>query len=566
MSTTSKYSYVEHKPPTLQQCDKWKKNPEINPLTNKSIKFEGPTYKWFQMHCCLKHIPVAPQSGKRQCYSTPIYFKPKIENRYMSLRNESKNSNLSETTILDTNIKNIGKLKVMSQHKKPHRGGSPAQHIVTNTSIKNPSLSQWYNNRIATGRDIKLGLQQITSKQWDMCMTGTKSQNFRKNFTNLKEIGKGTFGQIYKATLNNNDIVIKEAYLKPRDKRLLKTSSHETWEDIPKNTYPEEYSFMTFVNNILLQKHCPNFLYTYSMAMCDGCQVSSLFGTGSKGSCYVSFMELADGDLFDETNLFAEAQWSILYQILAAVYSIHHYYALFHRDIKTENIFLQKIKPGGYFKYVIGKDSYYIENTGYIAYLADFGVAEIFSPIHTKSKFYGERNAEVMESKKSIAGSNLYWDPIFSQKFAVYSNVYETPKKMNPAIIEWEDIEQNKMVLGTINNFGVLDIIPDRPVDLNDNRKFPCIDFYYDIQDVIRMFMGGKQTKQPSWHDGILNLDPDLRDILESEGFITDLEDTFYIHGSVKYTLAEEMLCQLYKYQPNKIDIKMEKLLDVFYL
>jgi len=327
-----------------------------------------------------------------------------------------------------------------------------------------------------------------------------------------------------------------------------------------KNIFPREHKNLSYVNELLLSKKCPNFLYTYKMALCDGCKVVGLFTKKpSVRACYVTFMEPADFDLASIKRSNVNQQFSIFYQLLCSVYSIHHYYAMYHTDIKSHNILVKRIKPGGCFKYVIGDKTCYIENTGLLVFLADFGVAHSLSPKYNSLGFYGTRNAEVVES-----GQRPVWSPFETKYFADYDNFPITrPELSKPIYIKWIDNRSKKtrVIPGTFNKFGKTKIFPEISVDLYDNRRFPCFEFFNDIQDTIRTFIGGKQMFQDGKHPGMSNLHKDFKTDLKTFGFLKYQENMYYIKGSIKYVLAEEMLWDLYK-EPQKIDY----IIDTYYL
>jgi serine/threonine protein kinase len=405
-----------------------------------------------------------------------------------------------------------------------------------------PTPQTWFTQRLENGLRINNNLRSINADQWDMCMSGTNAPAFRSNFSDIVEIGKGTFGQVYRATLANDKLVIKEAYLEPNEKRVLKesTTQNQTWEAVEKNSYPRENRILDLVNQLLLSRRCPNFVYVYNMAMCDGCKVKRLFdNTVASGSCYVTFMESADTDLGHIDLINFDEQLSVLYQLLIAVYAIHRYYAIWHRDIKTSNVFVQLIKPGGYFEYVIEGKSYFVKNMGIVVYLADFGVSSVMSPLYAFTNYYGTRNAEVMRSSEEVGGSYLYWRPI---------------SVSNKQTLIWTGGRPNPFVKATRNVITDPNIESSVPINLNNSQKFPAFEFYDDIQDVIRMFVGGKQTAQQGNHLPMKGLSPQLRDLITQKKAYLSIKNNLYrISGTVKYVLANEMLDHLY-IKPRAVD------------
>jgi serine/threonine protein kinase len=507
--------------PYSPKCLKWRNNPDVNPITNRKIKIGGPTYQKLKEECG------SPSTTSHQSPQTTVEDRtPLVDECDEWKTNPYKNPRSGR------NISPNGKIYQWYQKK--------CGDVTSNTN--RVGTRTWFTKRLDKGLRINNILRSINVDQWDMCMTGTNAPAFRANFSNVTEIGKGTFGQVHRAKLKNDVLVIKEAYLRPDEKRVLKkaTNQNQKWEAVQKNSYPHENRILDLVNQLLLNRRCPNFVYVYNMAMCDGCSVQRLFSKGlpTSGSCYVTFMESATTDL-DHVDLIGfEEQLSVLYQLLIAVYAIHRYYGIWHRDIKTSNVFVDLIKPGGYFEYVIGDKTYYVKNTGVVAYLADFGVSEVMSPLYSFTNYYGKRNAEVMRSSQVVEGSNLYWKPI---------------SLANNPPIDWSDIRSGSKVKGTSNLITNLDI-KRLPINLNNNQKFPAFEFFDDIQDVIRMFMGGKQAAQNGNHKPMKELSPELVDLIfDKQAYLPSRNLMYQVYGTVKYMLADEMLDQLY-IKPGYVD------------
>lgn len=510
------------------KCLKWYNNPTVNPATNRKIKFDGPTYLQLEAECGTPTaVPVPPKA------TATVPPEPIQDECDEWKANRGKNPRTGRSIsprgkIYQWYQKNCGDVDL----------GIPKASSTTQT---------WFTQRLEKGLRINNNLRAINADQWDMCMTGTNAPAFRDNFSEVVEIGKGSFGQVYRATLAtgyaDDKLVIKEAYLNPDEKRVLKraTTQNQKWEDVKKNSYPQENRILDLVNQLLLSRRCPNFVYVYNMAMCDGCKVQRLFdqGNSAAGSCYVTFMESADTDLDHIDLINFDDQLSVLYQLLIAVYAIHRYYAIWHRDIKTTNVFVQLIKPGGYFEYVIEGTSYFVKNMGIVVYLADFGVSEIMSPLYAFSNYYGTRNAEVMRSSDDIDGSYLYWKPISVD---------------NKQTLIWDGGRTSPNIKATRNVITNPRIKSSVPINLNNSQKFPAFEFFDDIQDVIRLFVGGKQSAQPGNHRRMRRLSSRLKDlIMQKKAYLPTKSDMYRINGTVKYVLANEMLDQLY-IKPQAVD------------
>lgn len=543
------------KSPKLQgKCTEWLKDPGINPETQRKIKIDGPTYHRLRNEC---GDPKGYPGGRLRSRSVPkVQSRNKPQGRQRGRSHDRLSSKCIEWRN-DPSVNPATKKKIKIDGPTYHKLrnecgdpiGSPGEHPQ-----RRPAQPKDGNytlaDRIAKGLRINNDIREITTDQWKMCMTGSSSAVFQANFSNVIEIGRGSFGQVYKVTTrkHNDQFVIKEANLNPieNDAITKATARNQKWEAIDKNAYPEEYRILDLVNQLVVSRKCPNFLSIYNMALCNGCKVERLFQkrkTPEVGSCFLTFMEAASSDLAHADLKSYEQQLSILYQLLIAVYAVHRYYAIWHTDIKAENVLIQQVKAEGYFEYVIDDKSYFIKNTGVVAYLADFGVAHILSPLYTRVSYFGIRNAEVMRSNEVVRGSHLYWKPIF---------------KDHQPVIKWRDIN-NKLVKGTKNliNADTINIPSSVPIDLNNSQKFPPFDFFHDIQDVIRIFTGEKQALQPGKHQVLRNLSLKLVQMLVANqcsirSFVP------HIHGTVKYILANEMLDQLY-IKPRSIDLVVDR-------
>jgi serine/threonine protein kinase len=407
-----------------------------------------------------------------------------------------------------------------------------------------PHRNNWFDNRLAIARQINRTLDLVPTAQWDICVSGNKT-NFVANLKNVKLIGQGTFGTVYLASLNNFKIVVKEALLEPDEEKLARqTVGTKKWGEINRISYPHEYRLLALVNDLLYARKCPNYIISYSLALCAGCQLPRQ----PKSTCYVSIIEPADGDLqkmADKHGMLSDnIVISILLQLLIALHTVQIMYGMYHRDIKTINILVSKIAAGGHFEYVIGGKSYLIENTGWIVYLADFGVANLFSPAFTDSQQYGYRNAEVIRDPKN---GQVYFSPIVCK----YGTSYDTGvvRLAKSKYLPWN---------GTENFFTKLDIVPDRTINLMDTRRFPPFEFFNDIQDVIRMFTGGQRTTIRGLHAQV-NISATMRDKIRRTCYISSFP--YKTHGTVKYILAEEMIAAIYTPMDKPVTI-----LDTFYV
>lgn len=89
-------------------------------------------------------------------------------------------------------------------------------------------------------------------------------------------------------------------------------------------------------------------------------------------------LEKFDNTLYNLTkskqNLSERFWYSAWFQLCAGLITLHRN-GIQHTDLHLNNVFYRKIRPGGYWKYVVGQKKYYVPNMGYIFAIADYGRA-----------------------------------------------------------------------------------------------------------------------------------------------------------------------------------------------
>jgi len=408
------------------------------------------------------------------------------------------------------------------------------------------------SERVAASKRVKRELENLPEKQFDICLSGPHS-NFKETY-GFKLIGVGSFGQVYLANFAGENIVVKEAYLTAKEKTLMLkgVGRNSQLGTVSKKSYPAEYFLATLINKILTLHKGQNFLFTLDLGVCDTCQMGK---SKPNKFCYVTFMEAAEFGLekLARTGLTQADVLNFTLQMLIALFTIEFLYGIVHRDIKLENILVKRITPGGYFQYVIGSNTYLVENRGFLLFLADFGVSSSLmpkyvnklDPLLTKNNmFYGTRNAKIIDDS--------YWKPITCEYSVI--TLKDTPKLNHQLLRMWKD--GSTLVRGSYNNFYEgFDLEPDIAIDFNDTLTFPPFEFFGDIQDVLRTMVGGRRATQRDMHPGLGVLAPKI---------ITDnLLDRFEykIYGTAKYMRADLMLMEIYSAIPVPITANI---LDTF--
>jgi serine/threonine protein kinase len=219
----------------------------------------------------------------------------------------------------------------------------------------------------------------------------------------------------------------------------------------------------------------------------------------------------------------------MLHQLLIGFHYLHSVLSILHNDFKPANILIKTIKPGGYFKYIIGKDVFFVKNDGFLVFICDFGVSTCYNPdkINLKEKCIASRLAEVVydDLKPKFKPLKQYHEK-WGHKEWCEKNLWE--KKWCEK--KWYD--KGKLVT----------TFSEEKIDVNQPNRFPPFQFFYDIQDVLRLFVGGVHSTQNISFDRMSKLSRTLEFLIIRNIFPEMTDDV----NDVKLILAIEMLKEFY--------------------
>lgn len=210
----------------------------------------------------------------------------------------------------------------------------------------------------------------------------------------LKRIAEGVEGEVFKATKKDDKefptIVIKRVDLiaikhsKAINRFTLAATPDALYElfeskKVFNNNGLIELIGCTLVNQLILQKICPNYSMNYYWDVEDTRKHEDT-REDKRIKHLNTYNEYVDGGDFeswaerhDEPTLWFNA----LFQIMAGLSAMKRYYNMLHTDFHTKNILIKKVKPGGYWRYTIDEKDYYLPNLGYVFLIHDFGFAWI---------------------------------------------------------------------------------------------------------------------------------------------------------------------------------------------
>lgn len=220
----------------------------------------------------------------------------------------------------------------------------------------------------------------------------------KKIYDRSKFLGKGGQGSVYKIESPTCGGVVLKVYHKKTDEKQIY----------------REINILDRVKKLIEDNICPNFLYYYDF-----------FKIKKNNETDINIlMEYADGDLEKwvcETH--SDVEWlSLLFQFIVGVHIIQKYLKGYHSDLKPKNIFFIKTnkKDNQYLEYIINTKSYYLQNTGYLFILSDYG--------HFQSLFFDDNDME-QEDIQSAIRENQDFD--FMKDFSKRIQVTNLLKKYN---------------------------------------------------------------------------------------------------------------------------------------
>jgi hypothetical protein len=530
-------------------CIEWELlNRTKNPITKRKIKKNGPTYKILKDVCKKESELFLPKNQKNQ--KKQKINKIKKPDVFQKRNIECKKHILEAFTRADMQTQTRSPQYVQTSTSDPFfsarsdaqtPSASAAQRLPALEFAKGiedifyPYLTNYQNlktriqeaNRVCTYLNKTVS---IADQQW--CVSGPDKQIFNTYIGSFNALSNGTFGIVSKVYFKNlrTPIIIKEAKFLDEDNQVTTVKTIEGRFELQKKGKKDYFSIenliLEAIDRLILQPHrSPNFLLFYESTWCKNCDMVAKNSIFKPGSCYLTFMEAADTDLYKLQLPSIYQQESVLYQVLLGLHCLQKYLGLWHRDIKTDNIFIKQIQPGGVLKYNVDNEIYYVQNTGYLVYVADFNVADCLKPDVLSKEYH------------SALQYNCYFHPCLIK--------YVNNQLVGVPLLN----EFNKRSPWKNSKNELVDLISNPiPVDNmhKDPIQFPFYNFFGDIQDVIRMFTGGKRSEIAM---NQVTVKPELDEmysrLMKAEAYIKKLPRI--TTKCVKYLLAKEMLKSLYK-------------------
>lgn len=218
----------------------------------------------------------------------------------------------------------------------------------------------------------------------------------------------------YTVNKKNIQLAIKKVPLDEMDQYYLKGDINPSTIIESESDILTEIYFLKLMRILLLEK-VTNFLpFLYKYYICNDCHFNNKriirkFSYLSEIPCLYMISEKADGEFEYFVKKKAKTDKEILsayLQIYTALYVAKKYFNFEHQDLHVSNVLYFNVKPGGYWKYKIGKKTIYIANYGYLFILWDFGYSIIPEKVYTTSNkgIYLDTKGYILEDQYRILG------------------------------------------------------------------------------------------------------------------------------------------------------------------
>jgi hypothetical protein len=318
----------------IESCEKWIKNKNINPLTNKKIQTRKATYNKIEKECN----------------------------------------------------------KIMNKKKKPKMDENVAAKKITN--LFKPLLHKYsgdIKDRIDYYKIIHKYLKEYNEASKKNCLKNYKENFFRigKRIIIDKKLGEGVYGIVFNGYFRP-DIKNKKygkalkLAVKLSDYSLANQKEAEIYSKISKYVIRNKCPHFSIFYGLLI---------CISLGLSNEIETSSLINSKSKKSLninskdydnvdlfknkeyFLTLTELADGTLAD--FIYDADKKTIINSVIQCLISIVFFHKLMrysHNDAHFNNYLIHNIKPGGYFHYNIYGVDYYLKNLGFLVILNDFGL------------------------------------------------------------------------------------------------------------------------------------------------------------------------------------------------
>lgn len=401
------------------------------------------------------------------------------------------------------------------------------QSIILYQAFPSQEIFENVTNRLKYSRSLKKNLKEyFTADLW--------KQSLPENITR-ERIGEGCYGNVWRGRIDFMEFALKLAKIKPEAIAHPFSPYYSSWF--------EPILLSGIIRSIVVDRICPNLPMIYGVYTSKKCQL--MFDKKKeRHHCVMAILELAQGtlkSLFQAKKLNRDTLLSILFQVMAALHAIQTNGQIMNYDVKLDNILYYKICPGGYWRYTLYEQEYYVPNYGYLIVLNDFGISRPMSP-----------NLIMTRNPENLFRLGSRYALLIDRNFSPIEieNTYDSSgEKINPIRIKWK--RKSSTILRTNGGQYRMEIssqkILNNSVSLTKKQQkflyrhklefgqlfvrpeiFPPFEFYNDTQDAIRMFVGGKRTTQRGNHREFSSIQKEMSDLKNYLGLGESMDDHIF--------------------------------------
>ena len=415
---------------TVEHCDEWLKNKNINPITKKKISENGNIYKNLYNKCD---------------------FESKIKNFCVKIREELTDEDHKYYMKVKHFCDDIFKPSI----KKIKKSLSPLPLPLPSSNKKNKKKEKSLSLQLSSDNSSIIDLVEK-----DRYKKYTKiTEYFRK----IKLGNKGCIEPAIKEntyTLNNGDIGLYKQIGTPSVfgvvYKSININKKYISNHIPKfvskiqlvsNAFKSELKILKIIMKISEKDNIPCIPYIYNIMECNNIIKDKKYpkpiqkATNKNKSYSLILYELASGDL----NSFLKKErdykiWKNCFeQIFMSLFVFHSIIGNNHGDAHSGNFLYRKIKEGGCFCYNINGINYYIENLGYAWMIWDYSNAVPLNKLSDPtwiddymniSRFMRKRDLKIEQSKFYRQYIDIYQEEKYN-RFGYLSDSIKITKEVN---------------------------------------------------------------------------------------------------------------------------------------
>ena len=322
-----------------------------------------------------KHVPAAPHvpapaSSSSASSSPAALSSPASSSRTSPARKSSSPASSKVSPVVP---------KKSSSNKSsitPLRALKIKSFIEKRAAKKIQKLTMPFINRVSANIDHRIKYALLLNKYLEninikQCLTKIGDNQYsleNQKIKLMKQIGSNSkYGAIYMSKGTNEGELYRFAV------KIMKQTKDNKYELL----------ILQSLTKLVLQNKNPHFPIIYKNYQCDIKTDKNTPEIVSGSAYYISLNEIATGDLnkfmhLTKTGHSEEILLNTIAQIMMAIFSFHKL-GYYHNDAHYGNFLYHRINPGGFLKYSIYGEDYYIENLGYLWIIWDFGKSTLIS-------------------------------------------------------------------------------------------------------------------------------------------------------------------------------------------